>query len=448
MALFKNDVSEYVTSGRFFPVRLVVAFTPVNGSPDRYSVTARVDDDDLTTESQFVANPEWLQSRSFALSLPTSKVYWTAPSRTAVGNQLFSALFSGALSRCWAQAVERGRQRGLHIIIRSSSYAVQSIPWELLSDPALTSSEFVTFSDGWSVLRDIRVPRPDSMPDIGILPDPVLASDMAILVMTTAIGGLNQNSDPEIIREAFPKASVKTVPDASSEQIIDELGSDAADVAHFLGTGKQVRQGRQELLVGTPDHPDVVPRKSLVKALEDSRRLRLLVLAACETDQLAAHLASVVPAVIGIRGMISDAGCQAFLGGLYVALASGATLSQAVASGRTQQIGFSQSFGDEWAQPVLFLNQDGPIVSPASPARDSTTAASELRDPESQAGTPEERTTRLLLEIAELNLNALREQWGKDKVQQPDIRERIPAFVQEQIDRFAQEVDTLRGPGR
>jgi len=449
MALFKNDVSEYVTSGRLNPARLVVTFTPVDGSPDRYAVKARVDDDGEITAGQFAARPEW---RSPDASLLTSKSYPVEPQRAKVGTQLFSALFSGALSRCWAQAVERGRQptdrgrqRGLHIIIRSSSYAVHALPWELLSDPTPTSSEYVAFSDGWSVLRDTLAPGLEATPDVRELPDPVLASDLALLVMTTSIVGVDQNADSGIINGAFPYDGVRTVPDAGPEQILDALESHAADIVHFMGIGEQSRHGRQDLLVGKPDKTAALSGKALAKTLKDASRLRLAVFAACETDQLAAQLASVIPAVIGIRGIISDTSCQAFLGGFYVALAAGATLSQAVASGRTQQLGFSQSLGDEWAQPVLFLKQDGPIVRPTSPGGDTTMTVLELGDPESQAGTEAEKTTGLLLQIKEANLGALREQWGK--VEKSDAPADTPAFVQEQIDRLREEVEALRGAG-
>ncbi|GAA3688430.1 hypothetical protein GCM10023081_27210 [Arthrobacter ginkgonis] len=436
MALFKNDVSEYVTPGRVNPARLVVTFTPVQGSPDRYDVTAQVDDDGELMTGEFVARPEW---RNANAPFPTSKIYPAEPPRAQLGTQLFSNLFSGALSRCWAQAVERGRQRGLHILIRSSSYALHALPWELLSDPAPTSSEYVAFSEGWSVLRDVPASGEEAMPGIGA---PVPAPDLAILVMTTAVTGVNQDSDPGIIRAAFPQTpDVRTIPDAGPEQILEALEAGEAQVAHIMGTGEQTRQGWQDLVVGTPGSPTVLPGKALAKAMEDTPRLRLVVLAACETDRLAAHLAPVVPAVIGIRGIISDAGCQAFLGGLYGALAAGATLSQAVASGRTQQIGFSQSIGDEWAQPVLFLHEDGSIVRPRSHVEDTMVTVLGLRNPTTQAGTEAETAASLLLQIKEENLRALRTQWGEDR--REGGQGATPAFVQKQIDHLAEEVEGM-----
>ena len=161
MALFKNDVSEYVTPGRLDPARLVVTIRPDERDPDRHDVTARVDDDSVVATGSFVVSPEW---RLQGTRPTTSKFYPAEPNRAKIGAQLFSALFSGALSRCWAQAVERGRERGgLHIVIRSTSYAVHALPWELLTDPTLTSSsQSVVMSEGWSVIRDRTDPETDA----------------------------------------------------------------------------------------------------------------------------------------------------------------------------------------------------------------------------------------------------------------------------------------------
>jgi hypothetical protein len=260
--------------------------------------------------------------------------------------------------------------------------------------------------------------------------------------MTTAITGVDQNSDPGIIGAAFPETpDVRTIPDAGAEQILEAIGAGEAHIAHIMGTGEQTRQGWQDLLVGTPNSPTVLPGEALAAALKGTPRLRLVVLAACETDRLAAHLAPVVPAVIGIRGIISDAGCQAFLGGLYGALAAGATLSQAVASGRTQQIGFSRSIGDEWAQPVLFLHRDGSMVTPPGHVEDAVVTVLGAGDPKTQAGTEAERAATLLLQIKEENLRALRKQWGEDRSEGEEGA--TPAFVQKQIDRLAEEVGSL-----
>ena len=53
-----------------------------------------------------------------------------------------------------------------------------------------------------------------------------------------------------------------------------------------------------------------------------------LVLAAADTDLLAADLAAAVPTVVGFRGRVSDAACIEFVRGFYLALAPGAPSSR------------------------------------------------------------------------------------------------------------------------
>ncbi|WP_404388630.1 CHAT domain-containing protein [Humibacillus xanthopallidus] len=430
MALFKNDVSEYVTAGRLDPARLVVTILPDDRDPDRHDVTAQVDDDGGIATGSFVVSPEW---RLQGTRPTTSKIYPTEPNRARIGAQLFSALFSGALSRCWAQAVERGRERGgLHIVIRSTSYAVHALPWELLTDPTLTSgSQYVVMSEGWSVIRDRADP---DTPAPAAPPTPLAPAEVRILALTSPINGIDQTNDPAIIRNAFPQATMSTTGNVRPGELTIALKKDDAHLVHVLGTGHRARQGWQDLVIGSTERPEVMSGKSLSSSLRESSRLRILVLAACDSDQLAAQLATTVPAVIGIRGAISDPSCLAFLGGFYAALGSGSTVAQAVASGRAQQIAFASSLGDEWAQPVLFQSEDHALVlstssgdEPSSPATADTPGTH----------TPQERIRLLEQTIRQANLRALREQW--DPVEPIDT----PAFVQRQIDDLTAAVEAM-----
>jgi hypothetical protein len=439
MALFKNDVSEYVTPGRPEPARLVVTIEPSEGDPDRHDVTAHVDDGAVVATGAFVLSPEW---RTLGTRTPTTKTFAPEPNRPKVGAQLFSALCSGALSRCWAQAVERGREQGaLHIIIRSTSYAVHALPWELIADPTLASgSQYVGMSEGWSVIRERHELHPDAADHEAAAVDPLEPAQLRILALTSSFYGIDQTNDPHIIEEAFPAADLVTFPDVRASQLTQALQRDDVHLVHVLGTGQRARQGWQDLVIGTADRPEVVSGRALSKILHGST-LRLLVLAACDSDQLAAQIAPSVHAVIGIRAAISDASCLAFLGGLYSALASGATTAQAVASGRAQQVAFASSLGDEWAQPVLFQHADRALVLATSPG-DSVTLPAVPETPSPDAQSPEDRVHQLESTIRQANLRALREQW--DPVGEADT----PAFVRQQLGELTAALGTPTGVTR
>jgi hypothetical protein len=356
--------------------------------------------------------------------------------------QLFSALFSGSLSRAWAQAVERARAKdGLTIVIRSSSMPVQALPWELLSDPTLTSSEFVAIAEGWSVVRDVHLPREHDAHVRTLRPHE--PGELDILALTTPVPGLEQSDDPRILQAAFTDSKIRSERDASARTILDALAWGGHDLLHVVGTGRRGRQGIQDLVVAfeDPSQAIAIPSQDLsaaaAKAAEGGSPLDLLVLAACETDLLAAQLARSIAVVIGIRGIITNDGCEAFLQGLYRALASGATVTQAVAAGRAQQVTFSRALGEEWAQPVVFLSTDAPLVARTSAGDE---AAPPIPVPSPQV-TAEQRRQQLHLEIKQANLRALQDQWG-----QVDDKD-VPTVVTRQLTRLDQEVQDLEGGG-
>lgn len=120
MALFKNDLSEYVTPRRAGHARLVVTLEGVDGKRDAHVLTARLHGDMI---GQFIEYPD---GRSPDASLLTSKISPDEAPSAKVGTQPLSAHFFTALSRSWGPTVERGQQRGSQITIRSSS-AVRTV---------------------------------------------------------------------------------------------------------------------------------------------------------------------------------------------------------------------------------------------------------------------------------------------------------------------------------
>lgn len=425
MAKFWTDASDSIAPPGE-PARLVVTLTPL--TTDLYAVTAEIEREPPMT-GQFVVNPDWQfqgERRSTVQSFPTD------PGQD-VGAQLFSALFSGSLSRVWAQARDRARTKnGLHIVIRSSSQQVHSLPWELLSDTTLTSSEHIAISEGWSVIRDIR--KPDAAHEPG-RNAPTPRDHLEVVALTTPSSGASQQSDIDILIEAFGRDAVTAKTDADKDTVLAELSSESANIVHILGTGRQERSFVQDLVLSDTGAQQVVTVSGpqLTAPAANAERLDLVVLAACYTDQLAAQLAGVVPAVIGIRGLISDTGRQVFLSGLYRALAVGATVTQAVAAGRAQQV-LSRSLGDEWAQPVLYLSVDAPLVA-APPAEQPYPGPVTLP----LSASDDDQMTQLIVNIKQANLHALRAQWG------PVDDANVPAIIARQMESLAHELEGLTG---
>jgi hypothetical protein len=435
MPLFADDVSEYVAPRKSDVATLVVEIDGSERKDDRRRVRAWVNDGPALT-GQFAVSPELAQPSQARVQAP-SKLYFD-DTATSLGTRLFTALFSGGLSRCWAQAIELARSgSGLHLVIRSSDPSVQALPWELLIDP-LTSAGPVVLADGWSVIR--QPARPADVHEPGGMS--VETKDLQVLVMTSDLAGIPQENDPGIITRALEGASIKTLQHITKQGLIRGLGEQYRHVVHVLALGgDRTRQGRNVLLLGSATDPEEVSAKEFVAALgEQAAQTRLVVLAACDSDLMAADLAEHLPNVVGIRGTISDEGCLAFLRGMYKALGSGSTIDQAVAAGRAQQVGFSQSLGEEWALPVLFQRDGTPLVH----RQDAPEVPPEPIPINTSSGTPEEHADKILLDMKVANLRSLREQWSQVDVQS------VPGFIREQIDGLEGEVQriTQRSSGR
>lgn len=432
MPLYEGDVSEYTSQLDSEAARLLVDIDPPDPDTGARRVVVTDDADGKTvgtlgrpTGALGRLTAEWDQRRPVLSGLRTIQA--DSEAGAEVGKQLFSVLFSRGLSRCWAKAVDRARMAGgLELVIRSDEILVHGLPWELLFDPVVISGHLI-LRDRWSVVRQRQTAN--GWPDQAA----VVGSKLSILAMTAGVvGGISLDNDPNIIRSAFPEAQTDVVQATTESVTLRALMAEPRHLVHILATGERSPEA-QRLLVGGPNGTEAISGQTLVGALtEAGRPPGLVVLAACETDMLAAELAASVPAVIGMRGFISDDGCLAFTRGLYGALASGAPIAQAVSAGRAQQLSFSQSLGNEWAAPVLFLNGAGLLVASA---RSGGRQVAFLAAPEAAA------SDTFLLDMKRLNLDALRQQWH------PEKSKVMPAFVHDQIAALEGEVDRLSQSG-
>ncbi|QAY72076.1 CHAT domain-containing protein [Agromyces protaetiae] len=424
MIISADDVSEYLapqTEG----VRLVVEI-------DRMSDSKR--EARATVDGVTLAAAVEIDTRlgSIEDAPQTANAYTSGDTGSErLGSTLFGALFAGPLSSAWAQAVSLARGgRGLRLVISSPDPNIQALPWELMRDSPSSPRPFA-LADGWAIERE----TPRKYGDATIAPAGVAPADLRALALTTDVG-VDQQQDPLILRERFSPTHIDVVADIDKRQLLGRLSRPDASIVHILASGLTVRRGTQHLVVRGNTAPEEITAAELRDAIEESPvRARLLVLAGCDTDLVAAGIATVMPNVIGMRGKITDSGCADFLRGLYQALAAGATIDQAVASGRAQQVGFSRSLADEWALPVAFIGDPSPLVVPSPSASAPATDAVErgvlaLTEPESSAD-------QIILDMKVSNLQALKEQWSSVE------DEALPSFIRDQIAVLDDEVDRL-----
>ena len=93
----------------------------------------------------------------------------------------------------------------------------------------------------------------------------------------------------------------------------------------------------------------------LANVLVNVDGIKLICLDACYSDMLAMQLAAHthVPAIYGIRSLISDESADSFVRGFLTALLSGQTLTAAATQGRLQ-IDRERPGSREWGLPVLY----------------------------------------------------------------------------------------------
>lgn len=407
------------------PVQLTARLRPAAPGESGYLVTATVGSRPPVT-GHFEAPPRDGERVAYerAATGADAAPIGTADAAADTGMRLFDALFSGALRRCWAQAVEEARTPGLRLVVDSAENAIHSLPWELLFDRVLIN-QHLALVDGWSVLRAVPEPPPPASPRP--------AGKVTVQVVNSRASG---DSVPvaQLIQEGLPAASVRSRRGQATAELESVLREQTVDVLHIAAGGVELPDGRQYLTLGDAASTDpsavvvLVAATELLDILREARRRpSLIVLTGSDTEGLAAELARAIPAVIGIRGDISDKGCESFLRGFYQALGRGGSIEAALAAGRAGQREFGSTLGADWAAPVGFLSgpqrlvvgvdeieadsPDETLTHDPEPAPQRPVVGPAQTDRQASAPNPTEDRLELELRMRELDLDELLTRW-------------------------------------
>lgn len=137
------------------------------------------------------------------------------------------------------------------------------------------------------------------------------------------------------------------------------------DIFHFIGHGGfERRSGRGALLFEKKNgEPDPVTGRDLVRVLRQQALPGLVVLNACEGGRAGPEdpfagvaqrlIQEGIPAVIAMQTKIADKAAMTFSQSFYEALAESHPVERAVFEAR--QALFSERFGTEWGNPVLYM---------------------------------------------------------------------------------------------
>jgi hypothetical protein len=391
------------------PVQVTIVLQPAGSGRNSYLTSLTVGDRPPVSGSfELPANRGWDEIYEGA---QTSKDGASAGAAVETGMRLFDALFSGPLRRCWAQVVEESRCHEMRLTIQSDALAVHGLPWELLFDRVLVDRH-LALVEGWSVARAVLYPPP--------VPEPVRSvADLHVVVVTSRAGTDEPETDFEIIKEAWPGASVRLCHANRTADIAAALDAQHVDVVHIASTGVELRDGRQQIALGDPSSTDpmavvvLVSAGELLELLGENGWPRLVVLAGSDTEVLAAELARKVSAVVGLRSAVSDEECDPFLRDFYPALGRAESLDQAMTAGRARQRAVTSALGTDWAAPVGYFTCGQRLVTPGPPAESPEPTPVHSAPAIVLTGSAPADRVELELEISRLNLETMVEKWSQ-----------------------------------
>jgi Tol biopolymer transport system component/outer membrane protein assembly factor BamD (BamD/ComL family) len=301
----------------------------------------------------------------------------TPPQR--IGDQLFSALFSGPVRSLFDRSLGmiHGRQRGLRIKIHidpehPSLAQLASLPWEFLYRKE--TRDFLNLSSLTPVVRYLDVQRPYTPltlePPLRIL---VVVSDLADYAR------LDLERERALIEATWGRqegVEVEFMEQATILALQDRLTGRPYHVLHYMGHGDFDRHtGRGVLLMEDENGlEDRVDGATLGVLLHDIHTMRLVFLNACETAKLtrekgldpfagvaAAMVMAGIPAVVAMQFPITDRAAITFAQRFYSLLARGYPVDAAVAGGR-QATRLAAPETMEWGTPVLFMRAPEGVI--------------------------------------------------------------------------------------
>jgi hypothetical protein len=389
---------------RYDEVRIELSKVPAGGFQTRVSLgsLSSTVDPFVPPEGVDAAGlyQEWFDSFSQAPT-PASKRALDARRRKA-GESLFQALLASSANglksqlNALAQQQAVGLQHGLRIRLilgdsrgdgeadANSILAASSLPHELMFPPG--GSGFLARNRLVSIVRTIGTPEPAT-------PMSVLGN-LRVLVANAQPAGvppLGWKEEVARIQKALHgrhDTSVEVLENASFEDVTARLRT-GFHIFHFIGHGgHDPNSGQWYLLFEKDGKRQPILAEDIADSFGDNRMLRLAVLNACHSGELAKNagddaLAGVaaalsvrgVPAVVAMQIAVTDSAAVDFSGAFYGALRDGQSIETAVADGRSSV----RVASPEWATPVLYLRgqtsdlfefeakSDGPVIREDGP---------------------------------------------------------------------------------
>jgi hypothetical protein len=287
----------------------------------------------------------------------------------STGQEMFEALFTGAVGETYRASLAVARERGtkLRVVLHLEAPELSALPWEAMWDPELKA--YLCRKE--PLVR--HVPAPYTPEPLPVTPPLRI---LGLVASPRGLPALDVEREQQHLDEALSTAQtdgrvvLEWLPNASWDALQDRLLTGTWHVLHFIGHGDydaSLDQGRVALVDGTDGRADWVEAGRLVDLLNEADPTpRLVVLNSCSSGQAgtqdvlsgtaAALVNGGISAVAAMQFRISDPAAVAFPRGFYKALSVGKSVDAAMSSGRIAILGRGESL--EWVTPVLYVRGD------------------------------------------------------------------------------------------
>lgn len=378
---------------------------------------------------------------------PSGESHVTARLRE-LGREVYDLLLTPPLADCVARALDRAREqrpaRGLRLRFALPP-ALRDLPVETLTAPAAEPQQSLALNHSLSLVRTLHGDSPGArLPEPGSEPGHIRLLVASASPEDPALPSLRPGPELEALRRELPDVAVQlTVLEHATRRGLEDTLAAYEDqptalllVAH--GTYDEERGEGLVHLEAEDGTSDRVPGHLLSGMLTRAPQLRLVVLNLCAGADSAARepfsglaqalIGRGVPAVVAMRGKVTDVASAAFSPVLLQGVSANRTVDECVTTARRHISDLPGHTAIEWTTPVLFLHESyrhGWLFK-AREVRDEKDA---LRDP-LRAGAEalreyEEATGHVKPELIMAAARFLRESGEWERVlrtTQPDVR--------------------------
>ncbi len=284
------------------------------------------------------------------------------------GDQLFRALFAGAIGVSLRRSIDLARAGGAGLRIRlrlDDAPELAALPWEYLFDA--TYNRFVVLDGATPIVRYLALPLPaETLQATRPLRLLVMIAD-AHDVWPRLNGAEERTRLQAALRDVVEQGDVEItwLEQATLRELQRTLRRGHYHLFHFIGHGwfNTANQSNGLILENEQGNGEQVATETVATLLHNHPSLRLAFLNACEGARFAEGqpLAGVaqqlvqqgLPAVIAMQFPVSDRAAITLAHEFYGALADHYPVDAALTEARTAI--FSQNSLMEWGTPVLFM---------------------------------------------------------------------------------------------